>query len=296
MGVVYLFTYLIGALFVFLGARDTIRNAIEGVELENLPVLGFGVLMILMAAILQTMVIKRRRDAGILEKLTDSPLKYFLLGMAAWFVPMLVTWIQFELHMNPIYFVPWLTIIGAMAVVWAIARWTTRTHKYSLSIASAMVALIGLPLGAISVEAPSSHYMYHLTDLRTSFYNTSTRVQETYDFEATEPEFYSEQKLMGDEMGELMNALANAEEVDLEEEIAAGRAKYDTTGEHILWLQEDGRWVKTEDRETFDFNEAMDEAARKDAEEHAKKEAARHAAFERELELRRRGGRLFSSP
>lgn len=296
MGVVYLFTYLIGALFVFLGARDTIRNAIEGVELENLPVLGFGVLMILMAAILQTMVIKRRRDAGILEKLTDSPLKYFLLGMAAWFVPMLVTWIQFELHMNPIYFVPWLTIIGAMAVVWAIARWTTRTHKYSLSIASAMVALIGLPLGAISVEAPSSHYMYHLTDLRTSFYNTSTRVQETYDFEATEPEFYSEQKLMGDEMGELMNALANAEEVDLEEEIAAGRAKYDTTGEHILWLQEDGQWVKTEDRETFDFNEAMDEAARKDAEEHAKKEAARRAAFEKELELRRRGGRLFSSP
>lgn len=296
MGVVYLFTYLIGALFVFLGARDTIRNAIEGVELENLPVLGFGILMILMAAILQTMVIKRRRDAGILEKLTDSPLKYFLLGMAAWFVPMLVTWIQFELHMNPIYFVPWLTIIGAMAVVWAIARWTTRTHKYSLSIASAMVALIGLPLGAISVEAPSSHYMYHLTDLRTSFYNTSTRVQETYDFEATEPEFYSEQKLMGDEMGELMNALANAEEVDLEEEIAAGRAKYDTTGEHILWLQEDGQWVKTEDRETFDFNEAMDEAARKDAEEHAKKEAARRAAFEKELELRRRGGRLFSSP
>src|SRR5690554_3645465 len=164
MGVVYLFTYLIGALLVFLGARNTIRDAFEGVELESLPIFGFGVLMILLAAILQTLVIKRRGDAGLLEKL--SPLKSFLLGMAAWFVPMLVTWIQFELHMNPIYFIPWLTIIGAMAVVWAIARWVTRSHKYSFSIASALVALIGLPLGAISVEAPSSHYQYHLSDLR----------------------------------------------------------------------------------------------------------------------------------
>ncbi|QED27891.1 hypothetical protein FRD01_11720 [Microvenator marinus] len=296
MGVVYLFTYLIGAFLVFLGARNTIQDAIEGVELENLPMFGFGVLVILLAAILQTLVIKRRGDAGLLEELADFPLKSFLLGMAAWFVPMLVTWIQFELHMNPIYFIPWLTIIGAMAVVWAIARWTTRSHKYSFSIASALVALVGLPLGAISVEAPSSHYQYHLTDLRTSFYNTSTMVRETYDFEAQEPEFYSEQKLIGDEMGELLSALANAKEIDIEEEIAAGRAKYDINGEHILWLQEDGQWVKTEDRESFDFNKAMDDAAKKDAEEHAKKEAARRAAFEKELELRRRGGRLFSSP
>lgn len=296
MGVVYLFTYLIGAFLVFLGARNTIRDAIEGVELENLPMFGFGVLVIFLAAILQTLVIKRRGDAGLLEELADFPLKSFLLGLAAWFVPMLVTWIQFELHMNPIYFVPWLTIIGAMAVVWAIARWTTRSHKYSLSIASALVALVGLPLGAISVEAPTSHYQYHLTDLRTSFYNSNTMVQETYDFEAQEPEFYSEQELIGDEMGELLNALANAKEIDLEEEIAAGRAKYDINGEHILWLQEDGQWVKTEDRESFDFNKVMDDAAKKDAEEHAKKEAARRAAFEKELELRRRGGRLFSSP
>lgn len=296
MGVIYLLTYVIGAFLVFLGARNTIRDALEGVELENLPMFGFGVLMIFLAAILQTLVIKRRGDAGVLEELADFPLKSFLLGLAAWFVPMLVTWIQFELHMNPIYFIPWLTIIGAMAVVWAIARWITRSHKYSLSIASALVALIGLPLGAISVEAPNSHYQYHLTDLRTSFYNSNTMVRETYDFEAQEPEFYSEQKLIGDEMGELLNALANAKEIDLEEEIAAGRAKYDINGEHILWLQEDGQWVKTEDRESFDFNKVMDDAAKKDAEEHAKKEAARRAAFEKELELRRRGGRLFSSP
>lgn len=291
MVILYVLLYLFGSLLVFFGGRSAMRDALSASSLEGLSILAFGVGMVVAAAALQIYEVRRRGDSALPEERPELPLKLLTLAFLAWSMPLTISWIQFERHVNPIYFFPWLTVGGAVAVVWVAVRWGTWRSQYSNVVSTLLVALIGLPFGAFSVEALNSHFHHHLTDLRIIFYNHDTELMDTRDFEAPEPVFYARDPGVGAQMGELFDALSDAKPVDIWQEIDQGRAKIDEDGETILWLR-DGKWVAS-----TPLNEAaLEEAAAADAQEHAKKEAIRRAAFNRELELRRQGGRLFSSP
>ncbi|TXD42879.1 hypothetical protein FRC96_02325 [Lujinxingia vulgaris] len=110
-------------------------------------------------------------------------------------------------------------------------------------------------------------------------------------FEADDASYVQElSPMIGEETGSLLSALANAKEIDVSEEIAAGRMRRLEDGT-LVRVGEDGEDIPLERWDSFD--EEFDAALQADRAEASLEEAKRRADWEAEIEARRRGGRLF---
>ncbi|RAL20133.1 hypothetical protein DL240_18665 [Lujinxingia litoralis] len=293
MGVIYLLVYIFGSLSVWLGSRNVISAALDGESiLGAMQFVGFGVWMIVLAAILHAVVLKRREDAGVLEGLNPSRWKLLIGGMLAWWVPTVAAWIQFELYIDPIRMFPFVTVVGAGAVVLWLAFRVLPQTKMMWPLATVAVTLLGIPLGLLTVSVPIKHFNHHLSSVKIRAFENSGYARSYEGIIAAHDDTYigGPAPLIGEEGLGVLGELADAREVDVEAEIAAGRLREAEDGT-LIKINEDGSEEKVGTLETFDdvFQEAL-EADRKVASE---EEARKRAAWEAEMEERRRGGRFL---
>jgi len=294
MGVIYLLLYIFGALFVWLGARDLFADLLEGAPiLGALQFAGFGAWLIAMGALLHAVVLRRRDDAGVLEELPGMSRQWFFTALVVWLLPTLVAWMQFELFVDPIRMFPMLTVAGAAVLVLGLISHALRRHSLRWPLSIATVALIGVPLGLLTVSVPLSHFNFHLSSVKVFM------VGDEYDnrpshvvFEGDDPTYIAPlPSTIGEASGSILNALANAEEVDVSEEIAAGRMRRLEDGT-LVRVNADGSEAALNSWTTFE--EDFDAALRADREKAAAEDAKLRAVWEAEIEARRRGGRIFN--
>lgn len=290
MGVAYLLAYVIGALLITLGANRLLNDIVAGAELmEGLVAFGGGVGIVLAAGLLQAVVIKRRGDAGMLEALPSMGKKGFIIAAAIWLLSIAWPWIQFELYWNPVDIYPLITLAGASALVFGVAQRISEKSKYRNSLATMAVAIVGVPLGLLSVALPTAHFNYHLTHVQTTTSSTGEGIQE-HTFFADDPRFLDQEtNIMSEETAELFNSLAEARPVDIDAEIEAGRMKRLADGTVVI-LDREGIGGPAQHE---DVGKLVDDALEKDARAAAEQKARARAKFEAELEARRRGGRIF---
>lgn len=293
MGVFYLLGYVFGSILVTLGGRNLLLNLRDGEPLVGaLQMLAFGVAVILASAVLQALVVKRRGNAGVLDRARDIDNRFLLLAGVAWLLPTVAAWAQFESFREPIYMFPVLTIGGAIALVLGAASRFTSGWALRAPAMTCAIALVGLPVGLITVGWPMSHFRHHLSDVVVFTVDENNRTE--HRFEADEPFFdeYADVGL-GDETHGLLGAIARAEAVviDVDEEIAAGRMKRLDDGSYVT-ANADGTFPTLSASEQL--TKMLGAAIEADGVERAAKRAERRRAWEDERDRRRSGGRIFS--
>ncbi|RVU41384.1 hypothetical protein EA187_18750 [Lujinxingia sediminis] len=292
MGVLYLLIYIFGAIFVWVGSYRVLDDVLAGEPLmEAMQIGGFGVLMIVQAAILHAVVLHRRRDAGVLEAFEVPGRRWFGVAAAAWLAPILVAWAQFEWFVDPIRMFPVITVGGASALVMGGVSRLLRKHRLRWPLTIAAVALVGLPVGLLTVSLPMSHFNYHLSSVQVSMFQDHYGGLENVVFEADDPDYIAGHvSPIGEQTSEWLSALANAEEVDISEEIAAGRMRRLEDGT-LVRVGEHGEELRL--HEWASVSKDIDMAMEADRAQAAAEEAKRRAEWEVEIEKRRQGGRLF---
>ncbi len=302
MGVIYLLTYIFGSIFLTLASRKVILD-IRDAEPIGGSLLGIAVGsgFILMAALLHTVSIKRRGDAGILENTRKLPIYWLFIAIAAWILPTIAAWIQFEMFYEDILMAPFTTIIGAIGIVLWLTSHATSTWTVRAPVITAAIALIGLPIGLFTFGYSLNHFNEHLSNVTTyTISMSSTGANNTlvtkHVFKAHDASFISENEYdIGEETRSMIGALANAEpvDVDIEEEIEAGRMKYLDDG-RLVFRNDDGTWPTKSGVETF--MEDFDSAIAAGITQNAENKSIERENWEKELEVRRRSGRIFTSP
>ena len=292
MGVIYLLLYIFGAVVVWVGSNRLLRDLLDGESVIGaLQIGGFGALMIVLAAVLHAVVLRRRGDAGVLDAMEVPGRRWFAVAAAAWLVPTLVAWEQFELFLDPIRMFPVITVAGASALVVGGVSRLLRAHTLRWPLTIAAVALVGLPVGLLSVSLPLAHFNHHLSAVKIWTFDEPHGGLKDVVFEADDASYVQElSPMIGEETGSLLSALANAKEIDVSEEIAAGRMRRLEDGT-LVRVGEDGEDIPLESWDSFD--EEFDAALQADRAESSLEEAKRRADWEAEIEARRRGGRLF---
>lgn len=293
MGVFYLLGYIFGSLLLTLGGRDLILNIQEGESPEETwPLLVGGAAIVLVSAFLQALVVRRRGDSGVLDKASGLGKRFLLLAGVAWLLPTVVAWVQFESFSEPVYMFPVITIAGAVALSLGVASRATRGLSLRAPVMTSAMAVFGLPLGLVTVGLPMNHFNHHLSDVVVFTFSDAERTE--HRFAADDPFFDEHEDVgIGDETRALLSALAGAKEVDVdvEEEIAAGRMKRLDDGSYVT-ANADGTFPTVS--ATEEFTALFDKATDADAELAAVRRSDRRAAWEDEMDRRRNGGRLFS--
>ena len=291
MGVVYLFSYLLGGLAVALGTShllDAIRES-EPI-LSALKFIGFGTFLIVSGGILQAIVAKRRGNDGLLGIFPPMGAKGAIIATAVWLVPLGWAWAQFEMFQNPIDMYPFLSMGGAVALAFGLGSRVAQASPMRSAIAMMVVGFVGMPAGILSLALSSSHFNYHLSDVRTTFRDSTTRETKTFIDQADDPEFLYEESGIGDETSEMLEAFANAKTIDVAEEIEAGRMRMLEDGSYVV-VNPDGTDAKMGGAD--DLSTAVDKAFAADEAAAAEKRTKAREAYEAEVEKRRLGGRLF---
>lgn len=299
MGVFYLLFYIFGAALVTLGGARLIDAIWEGEGWASaLQILGVGAGLVVGAAILQGLVQRRRGHAGVLDQLPALSGRGILLALAIYLGSILAAWVQFELFMEPVHMFPFVTVLSAMAMVFGLVQRVVPAGNFRWALLTAAVALFGLPVGLLGLGLPIAHFNHHLTSVRFSLTNPSTYETQEFNFPADAPEPpVDEVSPLGEGTLGILEALGSAEEIDVTEEIAAGRMRRLEDGT-LVTIHEDGRetTLVTGEAALGELSAAFDRAWAEDEERAARERAERRAAWEREMLLRKRGGRLFSRP
>ncbi|RAL20132.1 hypothetical protein DL240_18660 [Lujinxingia litoralis] len=294
MGVIYLLIYVFGSVIVSTGSWRVFTAVLEGDPImAGLRILGFGTLMIVMAAVLHAVVLLRHEDGGLREGRNPVGPRWLVLGLMGWWGPTLAAWIQFECFLDPIRMFPLVTLGGACAVaLWGVFRGLPgRTYQGPVGMVA--MSLVGIPMGLMTLSVPVKHFTYHLSAVDIGSYSTGALYGErsrailnaddvTY-LETSAPIF-------GEESQPFLEVLASARTINVAEEIAAGRMRE----------LEDGTWIKIHDdgreevlEELENFGERLDVALAADAATAAEAAARERAAWEAYVEERRQGGRIF---
>ncbi len=291
MGVIYLFSYILGGLAVALGTSHLL-DAIQEPEpiLSALQFIGFGSFLIVSGGILQAVVAKRRENDGLLGTFPVMGIKGAAISAAIWLVPLGWAWAQFEMFQNPIDMYPFLSMFGAVALAFGLGSRAVQSSPMRSAIAMMVVGFVGMPAGILSIALSTSHFNYHLSDVRTTIRDSTTYETKTFIDHADEPAFIHEESGIGDETSEILEAFANAKTIDVTEEIAAGRMRMLEDGSYVV-VNPDGTDAKMGGAE--DFGAAIENAFTADEAAAAEKRAKARQEFEAEMEKRRLGGRLF---
>ncbi len=289
MGVFYLLAYIVGGVIVAFAAHGTITNLAEGAPVDGaLTILSFGVLLILCGGVLHTIQVKGERDE---DTSVGPPMALVYIALALLVLPVLVAWVQFELHINPLWMFPITTILGATGFVYLIAWRRTLHDKFGPVKRAMATAMVGLPLGLFAIGAPLVHFKSHLTTVNLGFSDDPSEPR-IIAVEAPDPDPpIAPIEPIGDETMELMKAIAEAKPVNIADEVAAGRMRVLEDGT-LVTVHEDG--TTTPINQGFDFDEAWEEAERHDRNASRDKREAQLKAHAEEVERLREGGRLFS--
>lgn len=293
MGVVYLLAYVFGTLLITVGVYRFTADLAEGKAFTvGLVMWAIGLAAVLVAGLLQATVTRKRADAGMAGKFPKLGLGGVLLAIAVWLGPLAWSWIQFEMHHNPVSMHALISIAGACALAVGVAQFFARDSKYLPVWSTISIPLGGLPAGILILSLFVGHYNYHLTDVAMFVPQPGGGLssKKSAVFEGTEPSFHATERVLGSETSALLEALANAELVDVEAEIAAGRMKRAPDGS-LMRIQEDGS--ETPIGSDFDFDGAFERARQRDERGDGARRKREREAFEAELEARRRGGRIF---
>lgn len=292
MGVIYLLLYFFGAVVVSVGV-SRIQDAVVLGEplLEAANIFGFGGLMILGGGILHTVVTKRRGDDGLLALLPDFGPQGFVTAAALWLVPVLWGWVQFELFWDPVDLYPMITMMGAIALAYGVfSKLGSKVPGFRAGITMLGISFVGLPLGMLSLALPTNHYNYHLTTVHNVMVNPTTHEVNTIIAEADQPTMLEPMFEIGDETLAMMKAFGEAQEIDIEAEIAAGRMKRLDNGD-LVRIHEDG--TETPIGDAADLRQQMIDAEIADQQAAEKKRAEERAKWLAEMFERKKGGRLF---
>lgn len=287
MGVVYLLAYVLGAVSTAFGYRNLIDDVLDGEDpLQNWGLLAFGATTIALAALLHAITERRLRTENPLPQGTPVSRGFVAVAVALWLGPLVVSWLQFEAFVDPIHMFPVATVVGSLGVVYALARSAFAAMQLRRVALLVAFAAVGLPVGMLTVGLPMAHFRHHLSGVAIVVWGTRTTPPKTDILEAESPE-PEEIPVVGAGTLELINALANAVpvEVDVAEEIAAGRMRREEDGS-ITILGDDGQ------PQGDVFGRLQEEAKREDD---AAREIA-HAEYRERVRRQRLGGRLFSSP
>jgi hypothetical protein len=293
MGVFFLLAYIFGALLITFGSLHLVRDVLDGSVLtDGLVVLVVGIGVALLGGLMHAIVARRRQDAGLLEAVPPMGGRMLALCVGLWLVPPIFGWVQFELFIDPVRMFPGLTIAGASLLVLGLVARVLEHSRLRWPAACVAVAVVGIPLGLATVLLPARHFLHHMTDVRVSVSNPETHESKEFVFQGDSPEFHSGyQSDFGPELGGLLEAIADAETVDLEEEIAAGRMKRLDDGSYAT-VRPDGSTVPTGGKE--DLLEAWAQASESDREWAARQREQERMEWQMAMEARKRGGRIFS--
>lgn len=293
MGVFYLLFYIFGGAVIALSSKGAMHTLLRGEPLTSFTGFGVGAVLIAGAAILHASSEKR---GGNLETAGDgTPVSWrgVLIGFGVMAVPTLAAWAQFEFHVDPLAMFPMITVLGALIFIFALA--SRVTHNWPLRSVARLVAIafFGIPLGLLAVAIPMGHFTHHLTTVHVVVTDSTSSHPKTLVVDADEPVQVREVDGIGEGMGGIISALANAKTIDIDEEVAAGRMKRLEDGT-LLDVNADGTVQPM--LGVSDLKEMMAEAQDEDESAAKAKHDARKVAFDRKVERRRMGGRLFSSP
>ncbi|QAT88080.1 hypothetical protein EJ065_6552 [Corallococcus coralloides] len=292
MGVVYLLSYIFGGVAVTLGLYRLLGDLRDGSPLGGtLLIVAFGAGLVSLGGLLHVLVERRRNPGGAPRELPRMGRRMFALVGAMWALPIVAAWIQFELFIEPTYMAPDVTVLGGIGLTFGVCSRVMAKWPMRWATATMAVALIGLPLGLLGVALPIRHFTHHLTDVAMVLHDDNSPETRTVTFNGDAPSAPAVPVGVGDEMTELLSAYANAREIDVAAEIAAGRMRQ----------LEDGRYVTVNPDGTeapigtaAQLEQAFDDALAADDRKAAEEQAARRAEWEQEMRERKRGGRLFS--
>lgn len=241
------------------------------------------------------MVERRRGEGGFLQNLPGFSRKFWAAAIGAWLGPVVLAWIQFELHWEPVWMFPIITVGGALATSYAVFSHATRSRMLRWPATTVGMAVFGLPLGLLAVALPLAHFNYHLTTVKSQSTNWNTGKTRTYEWAPSEPTMPETPSPLGDEVSALLRAFAEAEVVDIQDEIAAGKMRRHDDGS-LVRVHPNGTETPIEQGAPGELPEAVDAAFSADARADAQRLAAERAEWNRQMDLRRKGGRLFSRP
>ena len=292
MGVIYLLAYIAGGLGVTLGALQVMRGLGELSPLH--PAIGtvaLGVALVVTAACLHGWTESRRAGKHAAPVTTTPSTPALLIALALWGVPLIAAWTQFELFINPVHVQPELTVLGAIAFTYLLARRVLQVGPMRAPGSMIAVALFGVPIGLLTAVLPIRHFNFHLTDATTLVFDDALATQvKTLTIERDAPTPPSAPLPTRDATLAVLEALGNAKALDVEQEIAAGRMRRLADGT-LVAVAPDGSTAPIGGAD--DLARVADEAAEDDRRRAAEEHDARVRAFNDELERRRQGGRLF---
>lgn len=277
-----LLLYIAGGLTLALGAKGALHRVGQGEALGSAGLaLAIGAALVVGGAIVHLLSLQRREG---LDDKPGTPSSVFATGAAVgiWLMPLTASWIQFEMHADPVWMFPLVTLIGAIAA--SVTLSSRVTYRWVLRPVATMlvVGFVGMPVGFLSVALPLSHFTHHLTTVQVANVDRYGRDRRPHRFEADVPSRPSAMKQQLD----LFKALANAKPVDVEAEIAAGRMRREPDGSLVTL---DGSGNPQKMRTLDDVEAAMKEARER-------REQARQQAFNAKRDRLRQSGRLFSGP
>ncbi len=289
MGILSLLAYVLGGAIVGVMSYATIDRVASGRAFgEALLFVSIGAALIGLGAVLHAFRVRREGKDTSSEWIPPSSSLFFALVL--WLGPVASGWLQFELYNDPVWVFPFLTMIGAVLLVYLAVWRKTPRDRYGAVKRTVAAALVGLPLGFLATGVPLAHYRKHLTTVVLGVEEDPSEGYPLIEMEPSEPylEMPAERH---DELFELVDAVANAEEVNVADAIALGEMKFDEDGE-LLRVLPDGSTAPLNDASELEamLNEATDNDR---AASRAAREEARKAHAER-VERLRRGGRLFS--
>lgn len=296
MGVFYLLFYLLGAALVTFGATELAGAVLEGEGWSRgLTAAGLGGLVIAGGGLLQALVARRRGGTGLLETLSPMRGRTVVSWLGLYLGSIVAAWVQFELYAEPVHMFPFLTVPAALAVVFGLATRVLRTGRLRGVWLASSLALVGLPVGLLGVVLPAAHFNHHLSSVKFVLTDPHTHESREVTLPADAPNPPEAEVALGEETLGFLHALANAKEVDVAEELAAGRMLQLEDGRYVI-VDEDGRERPVEAGAAEKLTEQLGLSVEADTAAGLQKYAAQRELWEREMERRRRAGRLFSRP
>ncbi|MEL6546860.1 MAG: hypothetical protein AAFQ82_19700 [Myxococcota bacterium] len=293
-GVLSMLLYFFGSV----GFALLVNEAVRSEEPLSFNERGQVVLLACGGCLLAAVLLQALRERGAESALTevsdessDSPrswveMKRFWLALVG--VPTVVSWAEFELFVDPVDMFPLLTLIGGIGFGVTLAN-SVATRALKSTQRMLAVAILGLPLGFLSIGWPSAHFRSHGSGV--DLWGVDELGALTpYSLEPSPQPRAPSRPVMGTEELSQFGAIANAQEVNVSAKLESGEWSYIDGTLHER--NASGEYVPIEMATADDLDQMFDEARRADDAAH-RKALDEH---EEALEKHRRGGRLFSAP
>ncbi len=300
MGVICLLGYIAGALVVVLGSSHLMMDLSAGDDLRSSAgLVGGGVVLVVVSAVLHALVVRRRGHGGVLDDSGAWLSSGAWTGLALWAVPTLWAWLQFEWFMEPVQMYPLPTVAGGVLLAYAVGWRLAHRSPAAQPLAMVGVALVGLPMGLLAVALPAGHFRHHLTEVSLNVMMPGSAQRQQYALPAEDPLHVAPLPGLGAGTLAYLEALASAQAVDVDAEVAAGRMRQRPDG---TWVAIDADGAEQPLGTAADLAALGQAAERADAQAaalaHAAAEQARQARQARQAGLRERrlGGRLWGRP